>query len=388
MSNPQEEPVFYYPKDNEISIATWYTLKYNVIKAMKDFVFRRVYKVNRRDFIELRYYYDLNSYQSIDDDDLTKYRESEYEKNIEERYRNFSGIVFNRKVRDNDLYDGEPILFHSQNYSEFDIEKMEFANCVNFVPPRNGNGDGTLASDIICGTVDRTDKGLVYTKWFNCSEQFLRAWTAIMYEQHESFPEKDLRKWLYSGNRLTTNSYYKWLLSHYEMKEVEEFTLPDDFVQNLNDPNIAYSNLSRYYMATSDYKTLDDIDQHSSDIAAFSGLNQYSVSLLNKNLVKVKRSNLVLTKQIDCDEKMKRFYRLRTEHASRSWLHIYAALVLLVRYGEYPTDDNRPRILNCLWIKKNTGQEDQYTVDHWSLPPLFVEKFIEMHGNVLNIDDY
>ena len=268
-------------------------------------IFRRVTKIHKRDFLEVRYYVDIDSYEIIDDDDLTKYRESEYEKNVEERYNMYRGMVSKSKLRDNDKYAGESIAFYSQTYSEFVFLELDFVKATNYVPPRPG--------DLICGIVSRTDKGLVYDNWFNCSDQFLRTWTAIMYDKHDIFPRIDLRKWLFTGNRLTTNNYYKWLMSHH--------------------------------------------DENGKQI-----------------------------KEVDQEEQRKRYFRLRTESASKSWLHTYAAVVLMVRYGEYPTNENIPKVLNRKAIKFSTGQEEQYTIPNWDLPPQFVDQFLEMHSTALHLD--
>jgi len=49
---------------------------------------------------------------------------------------------------------------------------------------------------------------------------------------------------------------------------------------------------------------------------------------------------------INLTEAMKRFYILRTERASRDYVHVYAALILLIRYCELPCESNLPANLD------------------------------------------
>lgn len=62
-------------------------------------------------------------------------------------------------------------------------------------------------------------------------------------------------------------------------------------------------------------------------------------------------------------ESYEKYWHLRSEPASRNWVDVYAALILMARYGEVPTSDNVP----------NTATGPQRT--QWSLPPNFIKNF-------------
>jgi len=66
-----------------------------------------------------------------------------------------------------------------------------------------------------------------------------------------------------------------------------------------------------------------------------------------------------------------RFWKVRTEPDSIHYIHIYAALVLMVRFGELPRPQNVPTYKGKI----------QQT---WDLPPKFVENIIKSLGNYEN----
>lgn len=204
--------------------------------------------------------------------------EQEIEKNLEIRARNFSFITNSKAIRD----DGYKNLFaESDNYAEIDVLGLSF----NWFCPRSP--DGTIVvprqNDLVCGEVDPLNPNR-FKRWFICSEQFMRFWTLMRYDTHDSFAKnKDLYTYVMSGNRLCTNNYQKW----------------------------AYANLENGIVP-------------------------------------------------DPVESNKRYYRLRTELASQE-VHVYAALVLLGRYGELPGSENVP---NNLKGQRNLS---------WILPPGFID---------------
>lgn len=78
---------------------------------------------------------------------------------------------------------------------------------------------------------------------------------------------------------------------------------------------------------------------------------------------------------LDRTEFAKKFFRVRTEDASRYWVHIYAFLVMAIRYLEYPTDANVPNNL-----------DDTPKMTKWNLPDYeegkesWVEKLFAKYG--------
>lgn len=115
-------------------------------------------------------------------------------------------------LRGNDAFQCTPIFASAGTYATMDPVSFKLRHAkVPTAPPRAG--------DLVCGVIRRNShQGRLpsYMSWFVCSEQFLHAWTAIMYQTHESFVKKgkesepQLRQWLMSGNRLCTNGYRKY----------------------------------------------------------------------------------------------------------------------------------------------------------------------------------
>ena len=75
---------------------------------------------------------------------------------------------------------------------------------------------------------------------------------------------------------------------------------------------------------------------------------------------------------IPIEEQTQRYYRLRTEKASREWCHIYAAIVLLARYNEIPSASNMPRVLPM----PSQSPSDVVNFDMWDIPDGFIGEFL------------
>ncbi len=69
------------------------------------------------------------------------------------------------------------------------------------------------------------------------------------------------------------------------------------------------------------------------------------------------------------EEQSRRYWHLRCETPARTWIHVYCALVLIVRYGELPSESNVPVI---------RGPETR-PYPHWHLPLQFVQLFRDAH---------
>lgn len=140
-------------------------------------------------------------------------------------------------------------------------------------------------------------------KWFVASEQFLRAWTAIMYKWHVSFDEfvssiieedkkeDNLKDKLFGGNRLMTNTWLKF--------------------------------------------------------------------------------KMAINRPLSLQESRDKYWHLRSETASKKWVDVYCAIVLMARYGELPCHANLPDY---------KGKESSYGVEihrsSWYFPVNFVTKLI------------
>ena len=236
----------------------------------------------------------------------------EYEQNVEERYSRFYFFTTENAIRNNDHHGKIPLFGASNKYSQIDIvgPNMDFRfsyeneDRMNQVPPRVG--------DLICGIITKDKyqrKNPSYKFWFTCSDQFLHAWTAIRYAEHETLDklvtrpaidfiegradhESEVRKALLKGNKLCTNSYRKWMRAN-------------------NECGVAF----------------------------------------------------------DQAEAEKRYYSLRCERNAVDWVHVYAALTLILRYREVPNQSNIPSVL-----------DGGATPKSWDLPDGWVERFIKKYG--------
>lgn len=68
------------------------------------------------------------------------------------------------------------------------------------------------------------------------------------------------------------------------------------------------------------------------------------------------------------EEKCLQYWHPRCENAAREWVHLYCAIVLLVRYQEIPGPENVPTV---------KGPDRRLTA--WDLPNGFVAKFLAFH---------
>ena len=256
--------------------------------------------------------------------DVPTFSDSDEEHFVERRYSQFYAFTTERSLRAHgkggasSKWNGRQVHLRSGAYAPFSLVTMRFdtsdpsrrfcAPCPRAARPNPDNSKQTLPGDLIaCLPVEPAhNSSRLPTARFWCpvSEQFLRMWTAVMFESHPSLVKKagDLapaeRHWLMGGNRLTTNSHRKW-------------------AQALADNDAA----------------------------------------------------------IDGEESARRFFYIRTEEASKRWCHVYAAIVLMARYGEFPSGANLPT---------NRGPND-LNVNQWDLPENFVVDFLARNGVVLDL---
>ncbi len=136
------------------------------------------------------------------------------EKNLEFKSKKFSLFTSPNKLRDNDRWGKTSIYCASMNYNQLDFLSNECTFEPLNLKELRSNTVLPRVGDLICMEVDIGSKGKPQAKWwFNCSDQFLHAWTLIMYDSCESFVKKDLYAHSFSGNRLQTNTFLKWSLS-------------------------------------------------------------------------------------------------------------------------------------------------------------------------------
>lgn len=276
--------------------------------CLQDLTFHRVTKVVAadRDLILAVYYKpDANGKVAIHEIDPNDYHpnrftEEEHEHNITERYRKYFFFASDKPLRGKSKGGLSREVFCASNKaSQIDIlgtfqkdkrPTFLFSNDRRMrnasVPPKVG--------DLVCLIADKPSRGRKNPEaryWMTCSEQFMRMWTLIMHDEHPTFKKEGdaLRRHCMSGNRLMTNSYKKWLMSH------------------------------------------------------------------QQNRIPIGR-----------EEAQTRFYASSVEFVAKNWVHVYAALVLMARYGEIPCSTNVPQNL-----------DDGPNMNQWNLPKNFVETMLK-----------
>lgn len=250
---------------------------------------------------------------------------NEFDRYVKTTYKEFYGLTTTQVIRDEpDFLRGASVFVHSDKYAQLSEKTWSLENCSEAVTPNAASSNG--AGDLLFIYMSKANlNGWVYggrrigelptaDKWCIVSEQFLRAWTAIMFDWHESFKslvpksngdvqrEKQLKSKLFSGNRLMTNTWLKTKLSYEDNKQ--SFT---------------------------------------------------------------------------AEKSEEMYWRLRTEKISQEFVDVYAAIVLIARYGELPTSSNVPAnaqpTTNCSLVTNLKRK-------NWSLPCNFVENL----GKTCNVE--
>lgn len=254
--------------------------------------------------------------------DVEQLSRKEIDKSVQVKFKTFHGFTKTHSVRNEpECVNNLPIFFHSKNFSQMDLTHDMTFNFTNdkrltsTVTPMEGDlvfiflSNETI-NDIISGKGETKYPNA--DMWFIASEQFLRAYTLILYEWHDTFDllmnipldtpreikEDSLRDKIFSGNRLMTNSWAKYILAN--------------------------------------------------------------------------EAQGIVTSQIDSIE---RFWSLRTEYASKRWIDVWGALVLISRYGELPFLSNIPN-------NKSGPQRVS-----WDIPKNLIPQLFKKALNLENIAD-
>lgn len=139
-----------------------------------------------------------------------KYSEQQIDQCLEIHASSFSFKTTTKLIRDTDKSANKSIFCCSENRQSFNLTKMEWEEDKSPVLPRS--------RDLVAMVVNKFQSKA--EKWFVCSDQFLRAWTAINYKIHPSLPFKGrepekMKKRLMTGNLLMSNSWLKWTYGHH-----------------------------------------------------------------------------------------------------------------------------------------------------------------------------
>src|SRR5579862_2483818 len=235
------------------------------------------------------------------------------------KYKYFYGICNPNKIREEpSIIENKPIFLHSNNYDQFDFTincDVEFYNNKDLcrpITPMPGDLIFIFLSNKTIENYSNTPQNRYINadKWFVASEQFLRAWTAVMYDNHETF--------------------YKWFPANTE--EINPAILREKF---LSGGRLMTNSFRKHYLSCIDNK-----------------------------------------KEITQSDVKQKFWYLRTEYASCQYVDIYAAIVLLAKYGELPC------ILN---VPNNKDSENRRL--SWDLPFNFISNLFNacMKGDISEI---
>ena len=225
-------------------------------------------------------------------------------KNVQIDCKSFCGTTTAHAIRQEHACTlNMPILFHSQKYVQPNIGMPIISNLHEVITPIEG--------DLLCiwlsnETIERRKSygkkfspTLEADSWFIASEQFLRAHTLILYDWHSSF----------------------------------DCLIPKNTA--IEDREAALK------------KKL------------FIGNTLMTNGWLKNKLSLEQSGCLPMTKQ----ESEEKYWHLRSEPVSRNWVDVYAAIVLIARYGEVPTEFNVPN-------NNNNGPRRT----QWSLPVDFIQQ--------------
>ncbi len=272
-----------------------------------ELVFRRVNEKVLTDNLERTMVYgadcqpDLHVPQSVSAADWKQYGK--------ETCDDFRGVTSPYIKGERSSFRGQKIRFAKASFAQLNLFTLEFEPALPEQPPR--------VDDLLCGIVEEDEtKGLRFSRWFNCSEQFYRLYTTIM-----SNSERDSKKW-FRGNYFQTASHLKWVLAHLNSTEKESAQSGSEL---------------HFHPDSAEQKRLDEEKEE---------------------------CHKIFFEQ----ESMKRFHNLRTEPQSTKWVHVYCAIAMLLKRKTLPLPDNVP--------KNARGP----AFPNWHFPREFVMKFLISHA--------
>jgi len=286
------------------SSLTTFLKKQNVFANLE---FRRVdniiYKSNKEKIHQYSFDTDTDSFitEEVENSNFT---DAEIEHSIGFANDDFTFITtpysFRKHSSGNESkWNGNVVLCKSKNFAQFSFKTFRFerGNNRNVYLPRlkrsnPENRKQTLQADLIACIPILTKNGVEAKFWCYVSEQFLRLWTLIFFENDVSlFKGNDFansRKWLFTGNRLQCNAFMKWIKAHRQNNE------------------------------------------------------EYSI-----------------------EEMYKRFYFNRTEEECK-YVHFYCMLALIIRYNEFPNENNMPINLGKRFV--DGVKVPELNMKYWDYP--------------------
>lgn len=331
-------------------------------QKLRKLVFRRIREVFKRPEDRICTMYVVPDVENGDetvtvygaDAEVPRFTEDQYKRNIEEQYSAFDFVTSDVKTRKEDRTPGS-IYGSSKTVAQLDLINFQF---YDYDPASDDERTRTMLpreGDLVCGLVTRKSNRMEYTKWFICSDQFLHAWTAIMYDDHDSLT------FLANGSKRER-----------EMRQPTFIVKTEEEIAAIRSAPPDPTKTSRFR-----YVTFEELEQIERDEEIwlsrteerlrrklFSG-NTLQTNTYLKWILSCHESNL----KSDPDMILAKFHALRTEFASRFFIHVYAALVLICRYNEWPCDYNVPN---------NIGEGPR--MNTWDVPDGWLDALSKTYG--------
>lgn len=270
--------------------------------------FRRFDKLTHTSkILSIRKYSEPHVYTTLNS--LENVSREDQERYIEVTYQSFTGKTDYRSIR----FEPRPLKdltveFKSDNYCDLNVNTFEFEKTSRSVPtPFNNGKAGEL---IYCFMSNETLNNIRYSnsgsvsadKWCIVSEQFLHMWTCITCGWNKAFD--------------------RMIAKNLVLPVEKELALRDKL---------------------------------------FSGN-----ILMTNTWLKHKLSTLQSGAEWTQTSSESKFWHLRTEEASKSYVDVYTAIVSIARYGVFPTRRNVPNNKGCA---KN---ETLYLRKEWNIPEMFI----------------
>jgi hypothetical protein len=260
--------------------------------------------------LEKVYYVTANDKIEMDADMISVLTPEKKENHLQYEYKSFSGITTTKNIRSNDKYAYEVIHFSSDTFSELDIENGTF--------------------------------------------EFVQAPTKIPPRQQRYINEKFVYSDLICGIVDSRNK---------ELHYTHWFICSEQFLRMWT--AIMYSDHQIFHTSNFVPSSVDKEDFENKLYNRLMSGNRLCTNSFRKWI-------MILGE--DSQETQELFQVLRTEKISIQWCHVYAALVLIARYGELPTSD--PKEHNIPFTHDGIGYRPM--THEWDLPPKFVDNILSL----------
>jgi hypothetical protein len=271
--------------------------------------------------------------------DISKISAEDRKRYVKAQYQSFTAFTEGRDLRDGvEMLDGKQIFLHPRMFGQIDMSyNMTFKwsdEKILSKPVTPAVGDLVcifLSNDTITGYPESGQKYPAADKWFVCSDQFMRAWTLLVHDHHES-TIKMLTK-VTSTNLLNAQAAL-------------DAASDEDDMQTLR----------------AEYATAAAAAKKELRAKVFKGN-----SLMTNAWLKGKLCYTLNGLEFPEEESESLYWFLHSEFVSHRWVHVYAALVMIACFGELPCCANVP----------NTDSPDKPKMPSWDLPRDFVPQLIK-----------